>query len=92
MKEGLTVKGIVNGFLKGKASVSIQNCKFRGTLALKDALVPEGLEAEYIEKIFPVGTQVTAKIIKFVKEPKLKIKLGTLTKYFEEMMDEEVEQ
>jgi predicted RNA-binding protein with RPS1 domain len=79
---GLTVDGCVTGYLKGKAVVSISGCRFRGLLKIEDYLEEVSESEQNIEKVLPIGTKVTAKIIKFKKEPKVKIKLGSKTKYF----------
>ena len=36
----------------------------------------------YVEKLLPIGTEISAKIIKYEKEPKLRINLGTNEKYY----------
>jgi hypothetical protein len=38
--------------------------------------------------MLPIGKKIRAKIIKFVKDPKIKIKLGNLDKYFEGMQEQ----
>jgi len=50
---GLTVKGVVTGYTKGKALVRLESSKFTGIIALKDY---EGLdENDTLEKVFPIG-------------------------------------
>lgn len=46
----MTVQGIINGHIKGKASINIQGCKYRGTLSLKHHELEEDIdESSYVE-------------------------------------------
>ena len=65
--------------------IAINGCKFRGSLKpidCEDILGNEELEAANVEASLPLGKFVKGKVIKFQKEPKIKIKIGTLQKYF----------
>lgn len=78
---GLTVKGVVTGYTKGKALVRLESSKFTGIIALKDY---EGLdENDTLEKVFPIGKQLLCKIIEYSREgDKRLIRLSTLNKFF----------
>jgi len=83
---GMILTGVVNSYLKGKASVTIEGCRFRGTIALKD--FKGAKDGQYIEQAIPVGTVIKAKLIKLQKEPKIKIKLGNLDRHFDGLAEE----
>ena len=57
----MTVKGIVTGYSKGKALVRLECSRLTGIIALKDY---EGLgENDTLEKVFPIGKELTCKVI-----------------------------
>ncbi|EGR29983.1 programmed cell death 11, putative [Ichthyophthirius multifiliis] len=88
IKQGMTVKGVVVGHYQGKASVAIQGCKFRGSLDKDDTDFTEEQRMGFVEKLLPLGSQVLAKVIKFEKEPKVRIILGNSQKYIQKFSNE----
>lgn len=77
---GLTVKGLVTGYTKGKALVRLESSKFTGIIALKDV---EGAEDGTLEKVLPIGKQIVCKIIEYSLEgEKRLIRLSTLKRFF----------
>lgn len=58
---GLTVNGIVTGYVKGKALVRLESSKFTGIIALKD--VEEAQADQTLEKVLPIGKRLTCKIV-----------------------------
>jgi hypothetical protein len=58
---GLTVRGIVAGYAKGKALVRLESSKLTGIIALKDC---EGAtENDTLEKAFPIGKELACKVV-----------------------------
>ena len=78
---GLTVKGIVTGYVKGKALVRLESSKLTGIIALREV---EGAgEEDTLEKVMPIGKEIICKVIDYSREgDKRLIRLSTLKKYF----------
>lgn len=84
---GATVAGTVVGHARGRALIAIDGCKYRATMKPRDAQELQGREAETLqtnlEHVLRLGLRLPkAKVIKFQKAPVVKIRLGTLDKYF----------
>jgi rRNA biogenesis protein RRP5 len=78
---GLTVHGIVTGYVKGKALVRLESSKFTGIIALKD--VEEAQEDQTLEKVLPLGKRLTCKVVEYSREAERRlIRLSTLAKVF----------
>ncbi|EAR99985.1 S1 RNA-binding domain protein (macronuclear) [Tetrahymena thermophila SB210] len=77
LQVGATVYGTVVGHYQGRASVSIRGCKFRASLDKDDTDFTDEEKMGYVEKLLPIGSAVKAKVIKYEKEPKVKIILST---------------
>lgn len=96
LKIGTTVAGTVVGHARGRALIAIDGCKYRATMKPRDAQELIGREAETLqsnlEHVLRLGIRlVRAKVIKFQKEPVVKIRLGTLDKYFQDNNNNEEE-
>lgn len=89
LKVGITVYGTVVGHYQGRASVSIRGCKFRASLDKDDTDFTDDEKMGYVEKLLPIGSAVKAKVVKYEKEPKIKILLSTEKKVFEKYSNEE---
>lgn len=89
LKVGITVYGTVVGHYQGRASVSIRGCKFRASLDKDDTDFTDEEKMSYVEKLLPIGSAVKAKVVKYEKEPKIKILLSTEKKVFEKYSNED---
>ncbi len=78
---GLTVYGMVTGYVKGKALVRLESSRFTGIIALKD--VEEAEEDQTLEKVLPVGKRLTCKVVEYSRDGERRlIRLSTLAKVF----------
>ena len=77
----MTVRGVVTGYVKGKALVRLESSKFTGIISLKD--VEEATEDQTLEKVLPIGKQLVCKIVEYsLQGDKRLIRLSTLEKAF----------
>ena len=89
---GLIVDGWVIGYAKDKALIRMKGCKYMGSLNIYDSdRVGEDEESLNVNKVFPMGMKVRAKILNVQKEPKLRIKLGNKKEHLEQQMEAEGE-
>jgi ribosomal protein S1 len=84
LQPGQIVTGTVSGYMKGKATVQVHGCRHRGTIAMKNIDLEGDLRNTTIEKACPLGINVTAKVVKVTREPKIKIKLAIGKKFVPE--------
>jgi len=78
---GKVVKGVVLGFRNNSASIAIKGCNYRGNLKFEN--IESTIKTEKIEDLLTVGQELKAKILLVKTAPKVRIELGTRTKFFE---------